>query len=54
VLVTAADFDGNGKPGYLLYNSDMRQTAIWYLNNNIFVSAAFGSTIPPGWSLVGQ
>ena len=54
VLVAAADFDGNGKPDYLLYNPGMRQTAIWYLNNNVFVSAAFGPTIPPGWRLVGQ
>jgi hypothetical protein len=51
VLLAAADLDGNGKPDYLLYNPGMRQTAIWYLNNNVLVSAAFGPTIPPagGW-----
>jgi hypothetical protein len=54
VLVAAADFDGNGKPDYLRYNPGTRQTVIWYLNNNVFVSAAFGPTIPPGWRLVGQ
>ena len=54
VLVAAVDFDGNGKPDYLLYNPGTRQTVIWYLNNNVFVSAAFGPTIPPGWRLVGQ
>jgi len=53
VLVAAADFDGNGKPDYLFYNPGTRQTVIWYLNN-VFVSAAFGPTIPPGWRLVGQ
>ena len=52
--VTAADFNGNGKPDYLLYNAGTRQTAICYLNNNVFVSAAFGPTLPAGWSLVGQ
>ncbi|HUS08856.1 MAG TPA: hypothetical protein VMZ30_00210 [Pyrinomonadaceae bacterium] len=38
---------------YLIYNAGTRQTAIWYLNNNIFVSAAFGPNLPAGWSLVG-
>jgi hypothetical protein len=52
-LVAAKDFNGNGKPDYVLYNAGTRQTAIWYLNNNVFVSAAFGPTIPAGWSLVG-
>lgn len=46
VLVAAADFDSNGKPDYLRYNPGTRQTVIWYLNNNVFVSAAFGPTIP--------
>jgi hypothetical protein len=54
MLVAATDFDGNGKPDYLFYNPGTRQTVIWYLNNNVFVSAAFGPTIPPGWRLVGQ
>jgi len=53
-VLLAADLDGNGKSDYLLYNPGMRQTAIWYLNNNVFVSAAFGPTIPPGLRLVGQ
>jgi hypothetical protein len=33
-------FNGNGKPDYLLYNAATVQTAIWYLNNNMFVSGA--------------
>ena len=52
VLSGVADFDGDGKPDYLLYNAGTRQTAIWYLNNNIFLRGAFGPTLPAGWSLV--
>jgi hypothetical protein len=52
-LVATADFNGNGKPDYLLYNAGTRQTAIWYLNNNVLISGAFGPTLPAGWSLVG-
>jgi len=43
--------------GYDLVNAptpaSSRQTAIWYLNNNVFVSGAFGPTLPPGWSVLG-
>ncbi len=52
-LVATADFNSDGRPDYLLYNPASRQTAIWYLNNNVYVSAAFGPTLPAGWSLVG-
>ena len=27
---------------------------IWYPNNNVFVAAAYGPTLPPGWSVLGQ
>jgi len=53
-LVGAADFNGDGKPDYLLYNAATRQTAIWYLNNSVFISGVLGPTLPAGWSLVGQ
>jgi Chaperone of endosialidase len=43
-LIATADFNGNGYPDYLLYNSGTRRTAIWYLNNSVFVSAAWGPT----------
>ena len=43
------DFNGDGKPDYLLYNGGTRQTAIWYLNNNVYVSSAYGPTLPAGW-----
>ena len=39
-LVGAADFDRDGKPDYLLYNVNTRQT---WLN-------CLGPTLPPGWS----
>jgi hypothetical protein len=53
-LVATADFNRHRNPDYLLYNPVSRQTAIWYLNNNVFVIGAFGPTLPAGWSLVGQ
>ena len=48
-----ADFNGDGKPDFLLYNVFSNRTAIWYLNNNVFLSGRFGPTIPAGWSVVG-
>ena len=46
------DFNRNGRPDYALYDSGTFQTAIWYLNNNVYVSAADGPTLPANWSLV--
>ena len=46
------DFNGDGKTDYVLQNVSTRQTALWYLNNNIFLGGASGPTIPAGWSLV--
>jgi len=51
-LIGAADFNGNGKPDYLLSNPSTRQTVIWYFNNNVLVGAAHGPTPPPGWNVV--
>jgi hypothetical protein len=50
--VGVADFDGNGRPDYVLYNSSTHQTAIWYLNDNLLIGSASGPTISVGWSLV--
>ena len=35
--------------GIRYYNN---RTAIWYLNNNVFIGGRFGPTIPAGWSVV--
>jgi glucose/arabinose dehydrogenase len=45
------DFNSDGHPDYVLQNANTRQTAIWYLSNNVFIGSAFGPTLTPGWSL---
>ena len=49
---TVVDFDSDGHPDYLLYNSGTRQTAIWYLNNNVRIGFALAPTLPAGWQVV--
>ena len=51
-VVGVADFNGGGHPDYLLFNSSTRQTAIWYLNNNVLSFGLYGPTLPAGWSVV--
>jgi elongation factor P hydroxylase len=48
-----ADFNGDGHPDYLLFNSSTRQTAIWYLNNNVLTSGVYGPILPGGWIVLG-
>ena len=50
---TIADFNADGHPDYVLRNPGTRQTAIWYLNNNIYQSGALGPSITAGWVLDG-
>jgi hypothetical protein len=50
-LIATTDFNSNGNPDYVLYNTNTGATAVWYMNNSIFVSAAWGPTLPPGWNL---
>ena len=49
------DFNGDGKPDYLLYTQvgSNFPTAIWYMNNNVHVASASGPTLPNGWALRG-
>jgi len=44
------DFNGDGHPDFALQGgTGFQQTGIWYMNNNVFVSGAFGPTLPVGW-----
>jgi hypothetical protein len=53
-LVATADFNGDGKPDYVVYHASSHLTAIMHMNNNVAIDVVFGPTLPPGWSLVGQ
>jgi len=46
-----SDFNNDGHPDYLLYNSSTRQTVIWYMNKNAHIGGAFGPTLPGGWQV---
>src|SRR6266404_6065719 len=48
-----SDFNGDGHPDYVLRTTSTRQTAIWYLNNNVFIGSAYGPTLRAGWGLRG-
>jgi hypothetical protein len=48
-----ADFNGDGKLDYLLFNSSTRQTVIWYLSGTVRIGSAVGPTLPAGWNLLG-
>ena len=48
-----ADFNGDGSPDFVVLNPSTHQTAIWYLNNNVYVGGAYGSTLVPNWGLRG-
>ena len=40
-VVAASDFNGDGKPDYLLYNPTTQQTAMWYLKDNVLTGPRF-------------
>jgi FG-GAP-like repeat len=48
---TVGDFNGDRHPDWVLRNAGTSQTAIWYLNNNVFIGGAFGPSIRAGWVL---
>jgi len=48
-----ADFNSDGHPDYVLRNPGTHQTAIWYLNNSVFIGGALGPSITAGWVLDG-
>ena len=45
------DFNSDAKPDLLLFNAGTRQTAVWYMHNNVRIGSANGPTLPGGWSL---
>ncbi|PYK68729.1 MAG: hypothetical protein DME45_05860 [Verrucomicrobia bacterium] len=47
-----ADFNGDGKPDWVLTNPSTRQTAIWFMNDATLLSGAVGPTLPPNWLLL--
>jgi hypothetical protein len=51
-LTGTADFDRGGSPDFVLYNPITRRTALYYLNNNVYLSGAAGPILPAGWNLV--
>jgi FG-GAP-like repeat len=53
VRAAIIDFNRDGHPDYVLHNITTRQTAIWYLSDNIFIGGASGPTLPAGWGLSG-
>jgi plastocyanin len=46
-----SDFNRDGHPDYLLFNSTNRATVIWYMNNNVHIGGAAGPTLLAGWSV---
>ena len=50
-VVPATDFNSDARPDFLLSNPITRQTAIWYMNNNIHFASNTGPTLPSGWSV---
>ena len=51
-VIDVADFNNDGHPDYLLYNSSTRQTAVWYMNSNVLLFGAYGPTLPAGWNVI--
>jgi hypothetical protein len=45
------DFNGDGHPDYLLYNASTRGTAVWYLNNNVYLGGTYAPILGAGWAL---
>jgi hypothetical protein len=52
VPVSQVDFNLDGHPDYLLYNASTRGTAVWYLNNNVYIGGAYAPTLPIGWRVI--
>jgi hypothetical protein len=51
-VAAVADFNGDRHPDYVLQNASTRQTAVWYMHNNVYAGGAYGPILPAGWSLI--
>jgi FG-GAP-like repeat len=51
--IAVTDFNSDTRPDFLLSNPITHQTVIWYMNNNVHVTGAYGPTLPAAWSVVG-
>ena len=51
-LPQPTDFNNDWRPDFVLHNASTRGTAVWYLNNNVYIGGAFTPTLPAGWILV--
>jgi hypothetical protein len=49
--INFADFNGDTFTDYLLFSPSSRNTAIWYLEGNEFLSGAYGPTPPAAWAV---
>ena len=48
-----ADFNGNNRPDYVLFQVATGKTAVWFLSGGTLVGSAYGPTLPSGWVLAG-
>jgi hypothetical protein len=49
---TPTDFNRDGKPDFVLYKQGSQQTAVWFLNNNVYIGGGATPTLPAGWRVV--
>ena len=49
---TYTDFNHDAKPDYVLYNASTHQTAVWYMNDTVFLIGAYYPTLPAGWNVI--
>ena len=52
-LIGVEDFNGDGKPDFLLFDFSSAKTAIWYLSGATFTRGVFGPTLAAGYILQG-
>jgi elongation factor P hydroxylase len=52
-LAGIADFNGDDKPDYLLFNPSTRASMIWYLSGATRIGSASGPSIAAGYNLTG-